>query len=131
MSGFWIFMLAMDMLIPVVMVAFGLVFMHRPPENINRTYGYRTRMSMRSEETWVFAHRYCGRLWVIFGIAVFAVTVVVFAFIFNEPVETAGMVGFIVCMAQIIPLVAAIVPTEIALRRNFDGEGRRKNGESR
>jgi len=37
-----------------------------------------------------------------------------------------GMVGGIVTMLQMIPLVGAIIPTEIALKKNFDENGRRK-----
>ena len=126
MSGFWVFMLAADLLIPIVMVAFGLVFMRRPPKNINRTYGYRTRRSMINEDTWAFAHRFCGRLWLICGSVLFAATIVVFAVIIGAPVEMVGMIGLIVCMAQVVPLAFSIIPTEIALRMNFDREGNRK-----
>ena len=40
--GFWIFMLVMDLLIPVTMVFIGKRFQKKPPKEINGIYGYRT-----------------------------------------------------------------------------------------
>ena len=60
--GFWIFMLVMDLLIPVTMVFIGKRFQKKPPKEINGIYGYRTAMSMKNKETWKYAHRCCGKL---------------------------------------------------------------------
>ena len=65
--GFWIFMLIMDLLIPFTMIGFGYLFLKRTPKNINVLFGYRTTMSMKNRDTWEFAHRYCGKLWYMWG----------------------------------------------------------------
>lgn len=65
--GFWIYMMVMNLLIPLIMIVFGMRFIKKPPEKINYIYGYRTSMSMKNQETWDFAHRYCGKLWLILG----------------------------------------------------------------
>lgn len=67
--GFWVFCLAMDLLIPAVMLLLGRRFLTKPPRTINSTYGYRTRRSMKSQAAWDFAHRTCGRLWSRLGLA--------------------------------------------------------------
>ena len=56
-------MLCSSLVIPIIMIGFGFLFGKRPPKEINYLCGYRTRMSMKNIDTWVFAHRYCGRLW--------------------------------------------------------------------
>ena len=38
--GFWIFMLVMDLLIPLTMAFFGKRFLKKPPKEINAMYGY-------------------------------------------------------------------------------------------
>ena len=48
-------------LITGMMIGFGLLFQKRPPKNINNLYGYRTRMSMKNEKTWVFYPSICGK----------------------------------------------------------------------
>ena len=61
-------MLCMVILMPVTMIIFGRCWQKRPPRKINDLYGYRTAMSMKSQETWDFAHRYFGKLWFILGL---------------------------------------------------------------
>ena len=65
--GFWIFMLIMDLLIPFTMIGFGYIFLKKAPKNINTLFGYRTTMSMKNKDTWEFAHKYCGKLWYVWG----------------------------------------------------------------
>ena len=38
--AFWLFMLAMDLLIPISMVAIGWRFLKKAPAEINQLYGY-------------------------------------------------------------------------------------------
>ena len=74
--GFWIFMLVMDLLIPVTMVFIGKRFQKKPPKEINGIYGYRTAMSMKSKETWEYAHHCCGKLWYVSGLVMLLPTVI-------------------------------------------------------
>ena len=62
MLGFWLYMLAVDLLIPATMIGFGLLFLKRPPKKINAIFGYRSMRSMRNEDTWRFAHQHCGKV---------------------------------------------------------------------
>lgn len=123
---FWTFMLIMDLLIPVVMIAFGKLFMNKTPGNINHIFGYRSSMSMKNKDTWDFAHKYCGRLWFLIGWIILPLSVIPFLFIIGKDTETVGMVGTIVCVVQLLPLIGAIIPTEIALRKTFDENGNRR-----
>ena len=68
--GFWIFCLAMNLLLPVIMLVLGRLFQTRPPKTINGLFGYRTARSMKSQEAWDFAHRTRGRLWFKLGLVV-------------------------------------------------------------
>jgi len=47
-------------------------------------------------------------------------------FVFGSDVDTVGTVGGIIVMIQLIPMVAAIFPTERALKKNFDEFGRKR-----
>ena len=72
---FWIFMLCIDLLTPLLMVGFGKYFFKHTSKDINEIFGYRTAMSMKNKDTWVFAHTYCGKLWYVgaFAIAYFVI----------------------------------------------------------
>lgn len=53
---FWVFTLAVSLLIPGSMIFFGRSFMKNPPGEINGGYGCRTSRSMRNRETWNYAN---------------------------------------------------------------------------
>ena len=124
--GFWIYMLIISLVIPLTMVIFGRHFMHNPPKNINGSYGYRTSMSMKSRETWDFAHRYFGRLWFILGLILLPLSAAAMLFLLGESVKAIGNSSLIIMAAQLLFLVIPIFPTERALKKNFDQFGFRR-----
>lgn len=113
--AFWIFMLLMDLLTPLTMIVFGWQFLTKAPEKINATFGYRTTMSMKNKDTWEFAHKLCGRLWLRWGLALLPIAVIPLLFVLDSSIATVGTVGGIVCMIELVPLVGSIFPTEAAL----------------
>ena len=124
--GFWLFMLAMDLLIPITMIGFGWMFMHKVPQKINHAFGYRSYMSLINKDTWAFAHKYCGRIWYICGIYMIPVSVVSLLFVIGKSVNIIGRVGGILCAIQSLLLAGAVIPTEIKLKKVFDRNGRRR-----
>ena len=124
--GFWIFMFIMVLLIPLTMIFFGWLLFRRTPKKINYVFGYRTKRSMRNEETWKFANQYLGKVWYLCGLLSAPLSVIAMAIVFEKGTETMSTVGFIITMIQTIPLVGAMISTEIALKKNFDENGRRK-----
>jgi len=123
---FWIFMLVMDLLIPFTMLGFGWYFLKRPPKEINSIFGYRTSMSMKNRDTWMFAHHYCGKLWYVCGLILLPLSVIPMLLVFGAAEDTVEAVGGIVCGLQMIFMIGSIIPTEAALRRTFDRNGRRR-----
>lgn len=123
---FWIFMLIMNLLIPFTMIGIGWLFLHRPPKKINSFYGYRTSMSRKNQDTWEFAHRYSGKLWYVLGWILLPCSALAMAMVYGMDADTVGNFGGIVCIVQCVCLVGTIAPTEMALRKNFDKDGRRK-----
>lgn len=124
--GFWIFMLVMNSLIPLTMIGFGSSFMKNAPKEINLAFGYRSKMSIKNRETWEFAHYYCGKIWRNAGWVLLAFSLIVMPFLLGKSVDTIGTFGSIVCFIEVLFLAGAIVPTEIALKKNFDNNGNRK-----
>ena len=111
---------------PAILLGFGWRFMKKPPQDINGSYGYRTSMSMKNQDTWQFAHHYCGKLWYWLGLIMLPLSVVPMLLVFDREIGTVGRVGAVICFAQAVPMVGAIIPTEMALKRTFDKSGRRK-----
>ncbi len=116
---FWLFMLCFCLLIPIVMVVFGALFLKRAPKQINFIFGYRTAGSMRSKETWNFAHRFFGKIWMILGVVLFVLSVAVMLIFLKGDKNTVGTVGTVIAFIQMVCLTVPIIPTEIALKKKF------------
>lgn len=123
---FWLFMLAMEMLIPGSMVLLGRSFAKNPPGEINGGYGYRTTRSMKNRETWEFAQRYSGRFWVRAGRPVLAVSLLWMVLLFGREVDTVAHLGLLLTGLQMVPFLAVIPATERALKQEFDDFGRKR-----
>ena len=119
-------MLIMALLIPISMIVFGRLFSKNAPKEINSAFGYRTKRSMMSMETWKYAHAYIGQLWFICGLILLLLTVVVMIFVFGKDANAVGTCGAILVFFQMIPMIGSIIPTEKALKNNFDEYGRHK-----
>lgn len=121
--GYWLFMLAVILLMPLTMIIFGRHFMHNPSKDINGSYGYRTSMSMKSRETWDFAHRYFGKLWFILGLILLPLSAAAMLFLLGKSVGTIGNASIVIMAVQLVFVIVPIFPTEAALKRNFDSNG--------
>ena len=120
---FRIFMFSFNLLIPILMIVIGRVFLIHPPKNINDIYGYRTSMSKKNQDTWNFAHQYCGKLWSKVGWIMLPISMIVqYPFIYSNDDRT-GVVSMILCVIQCLVLIGAIFPVEKALKKNFDING--------
>lgn len=126
---FWIFMFVMNLLTPLVMIIYGCIYEKKPPQKPKSKFaysGYRTKMSMINIETWEYAHRFFGKLWFRFGIVLGVTSIIVLLFVIGKDKDIIGFVGMIVCYVQIAVMILPAIPTELALRKNFDKNGKRK-----
>ena len=124
--GFWIFMLAMGLLFPVVMILFGTMFMKSAPKKINYIFGYRTDMSMKNRDIWAFAHKHFGKLWFRFGLLLIPITVIPMLFVIGNTQNVVAAVGLIVSFVNAVTLIVPIFFTEKVLSKSFDKDGNRK-----
>ena len=127
--GFWIFMLAMNLLFPLIMIVMGRYFMKKSPKEINYIFGYRTNMSMKNKDTWDFAHKYFGKRWFRLGWLLIPISVIPMLFVIGKGEDIIGTVGMVVMVIDLILLIAPIFPTERALKKVFDKEGNKRNGD--
>lgn len=111
------------LLIPLTMLGFGLSFRKHPPKTINALYGYRTNASTKSRETWDFAHKYFGRIWFYLGIVTAILSTSSLLYMRTLDTKALSFAVLLITGLQLVALIAPIVPTELALKRNFDSEG--------
>lgn len=123
--GIWIFMLVMVLFIPLTMIVFGRRFLFKAPQQINALFGYRSAMSMKNQDTWIFAHRYCGKIWYYGGWILLPIAVIVMLLTLGRDTDVITAAGTVLTLIETVVLAGAILPTEIALRKTFDQDGRR------
>ena len=112
----------MGAIVPCVMFFCGCM-MYRMWLKPNNFAGYRTGMSMRNEDTWQFANRYSGLLWMKWSVPLLAVSESLL-YLWQPNAGTAeGLM-----LLQLIPVVAVIPVTERALNKTFDWHGNRREG---
>ena len=126
MSGLWWGMLAINLLIPLIMLLFGIWFSRRAPKEINDFVGYRTTRSMKNQDTWVFAHHTCGRLWEKLGGITLVLTVVGMVLLSGRGEDALGIGTVVLCSGQTAVILLSILPVEAALKRTFDENGNRR-----
>ena len=122
----WWFWLICDLLIPVVMIVVGRMSWKHCPKNINSLIGYRTTRSMKSMDTWKFAHEYCGKLWWKLGWLIMILTALMYIPLYQSNDHMIGIAGVILITIQCTVLVISIYPTEKALKEHFNDDGTRK-----
>ncbi len=118
------------LLIPGLMIICGKYYIKKAPKNINHFVGYRTKRSMKNNETWNFAHNYMGKLWFKYGVVLLIVSVLLMFLPIGQDEDAVGGLAAIITMVQAFVMIVPGVLTEKALKENFDEEGNRKNGKS-
>lgn len=113
--GFWVFMTGCNLILPVLMVVIGKVFVKNPPRKINWVYGYRTHRSMKNQDTWNFAHLYCGKLWWKAGWVMLPLSVVSMLPVVGKSDDIIGGAGAVVECVECVVLFMTIFFVERAL----------------
>lgn len=124
--GFWVFMLRMALLTPLLLLIFGWIFQKHPPRRVNGLYGYRTARSMKSQELWDFAQQLCGRLWWRLGWGLLLLSAAVMLLLRGWKTAAVGIGGAALLGVQIPALLGSIVPVERALKRKECNPGARE-----
>lgn len=119
----WIYMIIIDLLIPLSMLFIGIYFRKRAPQNIDGAFGYRTNRSRMNRQTWEFAHHYCGTVWSIAGAVMSVLTVIWSLFFISSDFMSAMAACNVTALLQCLIMILTIFPTERALKANFDEFG--------
>lgn len=118
----FVFLLFMNSIIPLMMILFGFLWKNNPPKNINYMYGYTSSMSMKNQKTWDFAHKHNAKVWRRWGSLWLLVSIgLMLIFPSNYEKLTIGINWIGLAL-----ILISLIPTEVALRKNFDKDGNLK-----
>ena len=126
--GFWIFLTICNLMIPALMIVIGKVFIKNPPKTINGIYGYRTSRSRKNQDTWNFAHLYCGKLWWKIGWVMLPLAIIGMLPVIKKNDNIVGGMSAAVVMVECIAMFMTIFLVERALAKKFDKDGNINEG---
>ena len=113
------------LIIPVLIIGIGIAWYKYPPREIDQYSGYRTKRAMKSEEAWVFAQKYWGKLSMLLDIPLF-LTVIVFYMINKSVAQSSDMIFLMFLGIQLLLVILPVPFVEYALKNKFDSQGRPK-----
>lgn len=96
----------------------GWISLRKPPAKINTTYGFRTRLSMQSQEAWDFANAISPKLMLKSAAFLLAIGLAVS---FILPVEIAQIVVYVL---MIVFTLLDVRRVNNALKEHFGNDGR-------
>ena len=83
---------------------------------------------MKNADTWEFANRHCGGVWLKVGLLSLIPTALIHIPFYGSSDNVLGILGAIIPLLQCVILFVSIIPTERALKRVFNEDGSRKEG---
>ena len=112
-----------NVVLPLILIVLAICAQAVIPKKPNWFMGYRTSMACKNQDTWVFAQKHFGKQMIIFGLVY--VLLAIERVMLTDSGASSGAIGVIVA-AQVIAVLLALIPTEIALRKTFDKNGERR-----
>lgn len=124
--GFNLLMVIVVSFVPIVMIIFGNMFLKNPPKKPNWAFGYRTKFSVKSQETWDFSQNLIGKYWKTLGLVLLPLSNATLAIISGCDIDTIGKVVGVIEIVQCLFMIGATVAVSSKLKKVFDANGVRK-----
>lgn len=124
--GFNLLMVIVVSFVPIVMIIFGNMFLKNPPKKPNWAFGYRTKFSVKSQETWDFSQNLIGKYWKTLGLVLLPLSNATLAIISGCDIDTIGKVVGVIEIVQCLFMIGATVAVSSKLKKVFDADGVRK-----
>lgn len=124
--GFNLIMVIAVSFVPIVMIIFGNMFLKNPPKKPNWAFGYRTKFSVKSQETWDFSQNLIGKYWKTLGLVLLPISNATLAIMNGCDIDTIGKVVGVIEIVQCLFMIGATVAVSSKLKKVFDANGVRK-----
>jgi uncharacterized membrane protein len=80
-----------NVIVSLSLILGGYVMKFRIKDNSDTSIGFRTEKALKNNETWLFANRTCGKIWLVSGISSFILSVVAAVFSNNLSLVILGL----------------------------------------
>jgi ACR3 family arsenite efflux pump ArsB len=111
----WAFVLAV---IPVPLGLFALAWRKNPPADIG-IYGYRTKLSMRSKESWDYAHKLCAKLFPRYNLILLIASEIVLFIGYAISKDHVMIIAICLLVIQTVLVFLMCIQIDRALKEKF------------
>lgn len=115
------------MIVPVIILAGSSILRTVSESDPNNAVGFRTRLSMSSQEAWSWANLCCARVWKKMGLVMLAASAT--AMLAFSWLAGTGLVVFVTVLSglQMLCMVLSILYVQKRLRSMFQPDGTARN----
>ena len=99
-------------IIPIMIIVIGYLMNQYPPKKPNWFVGYRTRKSMKNDDVWKVANKYCGEIWIKMGLLMLIIAIILYILVRFEVFNFTENLLIIVTISEVIILVQTIFIVE-------------------
>lgn len=115
------------MIVPLLLLGFGLLFLLTPPKEANYKVGYRFWWSMASLDAWRFTQRLAGFVWSALGLALTVIMSIVCAFFVDMAPPTMAEAAGICVIIELVLCAIACIGIDVLVVMTFDRDGYRRS----
>jgi len=106
-------------IVPLLMVVVGIRFLKFQPK-LKGVFGLRIDCAMTNEETWNFAHKYGGKLWIVLGIIMSVVIVLCMLIAININELIVGIIALIISMIELLVFIFSFSIIKKNIKKKFN-----------
>mgnify|MGYP000969602677 FL=1 len=115
--------LFVSLMAPIFVLPFSYALYKRTPEKRNALYGFRTKRSLKSQATWIYANKFSGLLSMKISLALFPISIPISLYALHvNKIETVSIFSIYIQLGII--LIPTIAITQYNLKRKFDDNGK-------
>ena len=119
--GYWVFMFIMTLLVPAALLL--IWYMCPKFKTIHNASGYRTKRSMKNQDTWDFAQKHCSKISLYMFFPSLLLAIAIMPMVISKSIGIIGWIGFVITMIQMMSFAVIMISTEKALKGTFDENG--------
>ena len=114
----WVFVFIACLICPLMMLIYGIRFSRFQPKK-EGFCGVRTKAALKNDETWDYAHQYCGQMWENMGIIMACVVVAAMMILFRFNELIIAVSGVFIVFIQFILFVLSFAFVSKAIVKKF------------
>jgi len=118
MMGTWAFVFIACLVCPLMMLIYGIRFRCYQPKR-DGICGVRIKAALQNDETWDFAHQYCGKLWETMGLFMASIVIVCMILLIDLSEMMIAVSGVVILLIQLVLFVLSFGLVSKKILKNF------------